>query len=147
VPTISTATASCAIHPLGIGDRADPVRLVFTADPGTAVILGITDVGDRFRLVANVVDVVERDAPLPKLPVAQAVWEPRPDFTTATTAWLTAGGPHHTVLSTAVGPEEIADLAEMLHTELLLIDADTRLRDFGNEIRWNQAYFRLAQGL
>jgi len=146
-PTISTATASCEIHPLGIGDRADPVRLVFTADPGTAVVLGITDVGDRFRLVANVVDVVPPDAPLPRLPVARADWEPRPDFTTATTAWLTAGGQHHTVLSTAIGPEEIADLAEMLHTELLLIDEDTRLRAFSNEIRWNQAYFRLAQGL
>ena len=92
-------------------------------------------------------EVVPPDEPLPRLPVARAVWRPQPDFSTAASAWLTAGGPHHTVLSTAVGIEEITDLADMLGTELLVIDEGTRLRDFRNEIRWNQAYYRLALGL
>ncbi len=103
--------------------------------------------GDRFRLVLNAVDVVPPDEPLPNLPVARAVWRPEPNFHTATRAWLTAGGPHHTVLSTAVGLEEITDFAEMMRTELLVIDSQTQMRQFSNEIRWNQAYFRLAQGL
>jgi L-arabinose isomerase len=121
--------------------------LVFDAAPGPAVIVGIVDTGDRFRLVSNLVDVVPPDEPLPKLPVARAVWEPRPDFRTSTQAWLTAGGPHHTVLSSAVGLEEIDDFAQIMRTELLVIDEDTRMRAFRNEIRWNQAYFKLAGGL
>ncbi len=145
-PTITAARPKCEIHPLGIGGRQDPVRLVFDADPGPAVILGIADMGERFRLVLNAVDVVAPTEPLPKLPVARAVWEPQPNFRTSTQAWLTAGGPHHTVLSTAVGVEEINDFAEIMRTELLVIDADTTMRGFTNEIRWNQAYHRLAQG-
>ncbi len=145
-PTITSAIPSCEIHPLGIGGRQDPVRLVFNADAGAAVIVGIADMGDRFRLVLNTADVVAPDAPLPKLPVARAVWQPEPNFRTSTEAWLTAGGPHHTVLSTGVGLEEITDFAEIMRTELLVIDSGTKMRDFVNEIRWNQAYYRLAQG-
>ena len=122
------------------------MRLVFDATPGPAVIVGIADMGERFRLVLNAVDVVAPDEELPKLPVARAVWEPQPSFRTSTEAWLTAGGPHHTVLSTAVGLGEMTDLADILRTELLVIDKDTTMRQFGNEIRWNQAYYRLAQG-
>ena len=102
-PSIAGGRPSCEIHPLSIGGKADPVRLVFDAAPGPAVILGLADLGDRFRLIANEVDVVEPDAPLPKLPVARAVWRPRPDLATAAEAWLTAGGPHHTALTTALG--------------------------------------------
>ena len=102
--------------------------------------------GDRFRLVANEVEVVAPDAPLPKLPVARAVWQPAPDLRTSTEAWLTAGGPHHTVLSTALTSEHLWDLAEMSGTELALIDAATTTRRFTQELRWNQAYYRLAQG-
>ena len=145
-PTIASGRPRCEIHPLGIGGREDPVRLVFDAEPGPAVVVGIADIGDRFRFVLNEIDVVPPDEPLPKLPVARAVWTPRPSFGISTQAWLTAGGPHHTVLSTAVGTEEINDFAGMVRTELLVIDADTRMRAFVNEIRWNQAYFRLAQG-
>jgi L-arabinose isomerase len=108
--------------------------------------VGIADMGERFRLIANEIDVVVPDEPLPKLPVARAVWKPQPSFRTSAEAWLTAGGPHHTVLTTAVGTEEITDFADMMRTELLVIDGQTRMRDFRNEIRWNQAYFRLAQG-
>ncbi|WP_035839772.1 L-arabinose isomerase [Kitasatospora azatica] len=145
-PSIASATPSCEVHPLGIGGREDPVRLVFDAATGPAVVVGLADMGDRFRLVANEIDVVEPAAPLPNLPVARAVWQPRPDLRTSTEAWLTAGAPHHTVLSSAIGAEELDDLAEMLGVELLVIDADTTIRRFTKELRWNQAYHRLAQG-
>ncbi|MFF3068457.1 L-arabinose isomerase [Kitasatospora sp. NPDC057904] len=145
-PSIAATTPSCEIHPLGIGGREDPVRLVFDAEPGPAVVVGLADLGDRFRLVANDVDVVEPPAPLPNLPVARAVWKPRPDLHTSAEAWLTAGAPHHTVLSGALGTEELEDLAEMLGVELLMIDEDTSIRRFTKELRWNQAYHRLAQG-
>ncbi|MET7280613.1 L-arabinose isomerase [Kribbella sp. NPDC005582] len=145
-PSIAAGTPACEIHPLGIGGREDPVRLVFDAAPGPAVVVGMADLGDRFRLVANEIDVVAPDHPLPQLPVARAVWKPRPNLRTSAEAWLTAGGPHHTVLSTAIGIEELADLAEMTRTELAVIDADTTTRRFTQELRWSQAYYRLAQG-
>ncbi|WUH89554.1 L-arabinose isomerase [Streptomyces sp. NBC_00433] len=146
-PTIAGGRPSCEIHPLGIGGREDPVRLVFDAAPGPAVVVGLADMGDRFRLVANRIEIVAPLEPLPALPVARAVWRPEPDLRTSTEAWLTAGGPHHTVLSTAIGTEELTDLADLLGTELLMIDADTDLRQFTKEIRWNQAYYHLARGL
>ncbi|MCA2219666.1 L-arabinose isomerase [Nonomuraea aurantiaca] len=145
-PSIATGTPSCEIHPLGIGGREDPVRLVFDAEPGPGVVIGLADMGDRFRLVANEIDIVAPPHPLPNLPVARAVWRPRPNLRTSAEAWLTAGAPHHTVLSTAVGTEELTDLADMLGVELLVIDADTTARSFAKELRWNQAYYRLAQG-
>ncbi|KIQ66342.1 arabinose isomerase [Kitasatospora griseola] len=146
-PSIASATPSCEIHPLGIGGREDPVRLVFDAAPGPAVVVGLADLGDRFRLVANEIDVVAPIEPLPNLPVARAVWQPRPDLRTSTEAWLTAGGPHHTVLTSALDNDHLDDLAEMLKVELVLIDQDTTMRRFTRELRWNQAYHRLAQGL
>jgi L-arabinose isomerase len=145
-PSIAATTPSAEIHPLSIGAREDPVRLVFDAAPGPAVVVGLADLGDRFRLVANEIDVVAPPEPLPRLPVARAIWRPRPDWRTATEAWLTAGGPHHTVLSAAVGAATLTLLADMLAVELLIIDADTSIRRFRNELRWNQAYYRLAQG-
>lgn len=120
--------------------------MVFDAAPGEAVTIGIADMGDRFRFVANQVEVVAPQEALPKLPVARAVWKPQPDLATSAEAWLTAGGPHHTVLSTALTGEHLGDLADMLQTELALIDASTDLRSFTRELRWNQAYYRLAQG-
>ncbi|SDS93489.1 L-arabinose isomerase [Nocardioides scoriae] len=146
-PSISTARATLEIHPLSIGDREDPVRLRFTADPGPAVVVGISDLGDRFRLTLNEVDVVEPDEALPKLPVACAVWEPHPSLSTSAESWLMAGGPHHTVLSTALDTEVLEDFAEMSRTELLVIDEDTTTRRFQKELRWNAAYHRLARGL
>jgi L-arabinose isomerase len=145
-PSIAEGVPSCEIHALGIGGREDPVRLVFDAEPGPAVVVGMADMGDRFRLVANEIEVVAPTEPLPNLPVARAVWKPLPNLRTSTEAWLTAGGPHHTVLSSAIGVEELADLADMVGVELLVIDADTKIREFAKEIRWNQAYYRLAQG-
>ena len=101
-PTIAARRPACEIHPLGIGNRSDPVRLVFDALAGKGFVVGLVDLGDRFRLVANEIEIVPPDAPLPKLPVARAVWKPAPSFSTATESWLMAGGPHHTALSTAV---------------------------------------------
>jgi L-arabinose isomerase len=146
-PTIAADRPRLEIHPLGIGNRDDPVRLVFDAAPGPATVLGICDLGDRFRLVVNEVTVVPPDEPLPKLPVARAVWEPKPDLATSAEAWISAGAPHHTVLSTAVDTDQLLDFATLLGVELLIIDNTTNRRDFIDWIRWNQAYFRLAQGL
>ena len=146
-PTLTAAQPSCEVHPLGIGGREDPVRLVFTADPGPAFVVGLLDLGDRFRLVANAIDVVPPDEPLPMLPVAHAVWEPRPSLSTSAEAWLLAGGPHHTVLSQALPLDALEDLAAITGTELLVIDETTTLRDFSREVRWNAAYHRLAGGL
>jgi L-arabinose isomerase len=146
-PTIAAGRPSCEIHPLSIGGREDPVRLVFDARPGPGVVVGLADLGDRFRLVANEIEVVPPDEPLPRLPVARAVWEPTPSLATSAESWLMAGGPHHTVLTQAVGTAELTDLAEILGVELVVIDRDTRPDRFLRELRWNQAYHRLAQGL
>ncbi|KFZ81823.1 arabinose isomerase [Amycolatopsis sp. MJM2582] len=145
-PSIAAAKPSCEIHPLGIGGREDPVRLVFDAAAGDAVVIGLADLGDRFRLVANEVEVVAPDEPLPNLPVARAVWKPAPSLATSAEAWITAGGPHHTVLTQAVGAETIRDFATMLDVELLVIDQATTPAAIADRMRWNQAYYRLAQG-
>jgi L-arabinose isomerase len=146
-PTIAAGRPRVEIHPLGIGNREDPVRMVFDAAPGPGLVVGMSDMGDRFRLVLNEIDVVAADEPLPNLPVARAVWQPRPDLATSSETWIMAGGPHHTVLSTALSTEELADLAEFARTELVVIDAHTQVRRFQQELRWNQAYYRLAGAL
>jgi L-arabinose isomerase len=146
-PTLTAARPRVEIHPLSIGGREDPVRLVFTADPGPGVVVALSDMRDRFRLVANQVELVPPSAPLPKLPVGRAVWKPAPDFATSATAWLTAGAAHHTAMSTAVGLEAFEDYARMAGTEFLVIDSTTTLRSFEAEIRANAAYYRLARGI
>jgi len=143
-PSIAAGRPSCEIHPLSIGGKADPVRLVFDAAPGPAVVVGILDLGPRFRLVLDEIDVVPPDEALPGLPVARAVWRARPDFATAAEAWLVAGGPHHTVFSLALPTEAFQDLAEMAGVELLVIDGRTRISDVKNELRWNDASYRLS---
>jgi L-arabinose isomerase len=146
-PSIAAGRPTLEIHPLGIGDREDPVRLKFSAAPGPAIIVGIADIGDRFRFVGNEVTVVPPDEELVSLPVASAVWEPAPDLRTSTECWLTAGGPHHTVLSTALDAAAVDELAELTHTELALIGPATTPRGFRQELRWNAAYHRLAATL
>ncbi len=146
-PSIAAGKPTVEVHPLSIGGREDPVRLVFDAEPGKGIVVGLVDLGDRFRLVANDIDVIPPDAPLPKLPVARAVWKPAPNFSTSVECWLTAGGPHHTVLSTAVDIESLEDFAVIAGVELVHIDAATTTRRFRRELQWDQAYFRLAQGL
>ena len=146
-PTLTTSRPKLEIHALGIGGREDPVRLVFDTDPGPAVVVAMSDMRDRFRLVANVVEVVELPHPLPNLPVARAVWKPEPDFATSAAAWLTAGAAHHTVMTTALGLDVFEDFAEIARNELVVIDEHTELRSFRDTLRWNQAYYRLARGL
>ena len=145
-PSLTTSKPKLEIHALGIGGREDPVRLVFDTDPGEAIVVALSDMRDRFRLVANVVDVVPLPHPLPHLPVARAVWKPRPDFATSAAAWLTAGAAHHTVMSTAVGLEVFEDFANIAKNELVVIDEHTTLRALQRELQLNQAYYRLAQG-
>lgn len=146
-PSLTTSRPRLEIHPLGIGGKEDPVRLVFDTDPGAGVVVALSDMRDRFRLVANAVEVVPLEQPLPNLPVARALWSPKPDFATSAAAWLTAGAAHHTVLSTQVGVETFEDFAEMAQTELLTIDEGTTIAAFKKEIRWNSAYYKLAGGL
>lgn len=145
-PSLTTSKPSLEIHPLGIGGKEDPVRLVFDTDAGPGVVVALSDMRDRFRLTANAVEVVPPDADLPHLPVARAVWKPQPDFATSAEAWLMAGAAHHTVLTTQVGMDAWIDFADIARTELLTIDDATTPRAFAQEIRWNQAYYRLAQG-
>lgn len=146
-PSLTTSTPRVEIHPLGIGGKDDPVRMVFDADPGGGVVVSLADMRDRFRLTANVVDVVAPPAPLPHLPVARAVWRPRPDFGTSAECWLTAGGAHHTVMSTAAGVDAFEIFADLAGAELLVIDEHTTRRGFRDSVRWNAAYHRLAAGL
>jgi L-arabinose isomerase len=146
-PSIAADRPTCEIHPLSIGAREDPVRLVFTAPPGPAVMVCLIDIGGRLRLVANQVDVVEPDAPLPRLPVARAVWEPRPSLSTAAEAWLMAGGSHHSVFTMALDMDAIRDLAVIAGIELLVIDGATDIHRFADELRWNRVYYHLARGL
>ena len=143
-PSITDQTPSLEIHPLSIGGREDPVRLVFTATPGPGIVVALADVGGRLRLTANEVDLVEPDEPLPRLPVARAVWRPRPSLATSAEAWLIAGASHHTALTTAVGREALADFAEMARVELLMIDARTDVRTFADQVRWNHVFWRLT---
>jgi L-arabinose isomerase len=146
-PSISGERPRCEIHPLSIGGREDPVRLVFTAAPGPAVVVGLLDLGTRFRLVANEVEVVPPDEDLPRLPVARAVWRPKPSLGVAAAAWLEAGGPHHTSFSAALTTETWVDFAEIADIELVAIDERTTVGDFKKELRWNQAYYHLARGV
>ena len=142
-PSIAAGRPRCEIHPLAIGARSDPVRLVFTAPPGPALTVGLVDLGNRFRLVVNEVDVVAPEAALPRLPVAHAVWVPRPDLATAAEAWLLAGGPHHTCFTQALPLEAVEDFAEIAGIELVTIGADTTTGRTRRELRWNEAYHLL----
>jgi L-arabinose isomerase len=146
-PSIAGDRPSLEIHPLGIGGREDPVRLKFSAAPGPGVVVGMCDMGDRFRLVGNVINVVPPDAELTSLPVASAVWEPAPDLPTSAECWLMAGGPHHTVLTTALPVSAVEEFAELTRTELILIDDSSTPSSIRRELRWNAAYQLLAAGL
>jgi len=146
-PSIASGRPSCEIHPLAIGGREDPVRLVFTAPPGPGLVVGLMDLGTRLRLVANEVDVVEPEEDLPRLPVARAVWQPRPGLATAAEAWLMAGGPHHTCFTQALTCEALDDLAEIAGVELVTIGSHTTAGGFLKELRWNQVYHHLAGAL
>jgi L-arabinose isomerase len=144
-PSIGRGKASLEIHPLGIGGKEDPARLVFNVPGGKGINVSVMDMGDRYRLLANPCQVVNPDADLPKLPVARVVWIPEPNLKVSAEAWIHAGGAHHTGFSMAIGVEEMENFAEMAGMEFLLIDNDTKIRDFKKEIRWNDLYYQLRR--
>ena len=145
-PSIAEGQPSLAVHPLGIGGKADPARLIFNTPAGPALNAALMDFGNRFRLLVNEVDVVKPEHAMPKLPVAQAVWKCRSNFEDACAAWIFAGGAHHTGFSQAVTTEMMEDFAAIAGIELVVIDADTRLRRFKQELFWNDAAYGLGSG-
>jgi L-arabinose isomerase len=144
--SIAGSKPSLEIHPLSIGGKDDPARLVFTVPSGPAVNATLLDMGTRFRMVVNEVDVIQPEKPLSKLPVASAVWMPRPNLKVAAGAWILAGGAHHTSFSQSVTRDHLEDYAEIAGMEFLAIDNETRLASLKNEIKWNEVYYLLTKG-
>ncbi len=145
--SIADGKPACEIHELGIGGKADPVRLCFNVSEGPAINVSVLDMGNRFRILVNEVEAVLPPQDLPKLPTARVLWDPKPDLKTAAAAWILAGGAHHTCYSQNLTSEHIMDFADMAGVEFMLIDKDTNLRDFKNEIRWNEVYYHIAKGI
>ena len=143
--SIAETTPSLEVHPLSIGGKEAPARSVFTAHEGSAVQATIVEFGDRFRMLVNEVNVIKNREELPKLPVARALWIPKPDLTTAATAWILAGGTHHSSLSYDVNTEQLENLSEMLGIEFTVIDEKTNIRDLKKELKWNEIYYRLQK--
>jgi L-arabinose isomerase len=140
--SIADGKAKCEIHPLGIGGKADPVRLVFNVAAGPALNASVVDMGNRFRLLVNEVEAIAPQHDLPKLPVARVLWKPLPDMKTGCAAWILAGGAHHTGYSQNLTAEHMADFADMARIEYVLIGKDTNLRQLKNELKWSEAYYR-----
>ncbi len=145
-PSIADGKPALEVHPLGIGGKDDPARLVFKTNLGDALAASMVQMGDRFRLIVNTMKVVECP-PMPKLPVASVLWKPYPDLKTAATAWIYAGGAHHTSFSQALTAEHLADFADMTGTEFVLIDDNCEIGQFRKELRWNDLYYTLNKGL
>jgi L-arabinose isomerase len=144
--SIAADTISLEIHPLFVGGKSDPPRLIFDVSQGPALNASLIDMGNRFRLIVNEVDVIPPDQPLSKLPVARAVWIPRPDLKTAASAWILAGGAHHTGFSQAVKVEHLEDFAEIADIEFLVIGNETQIPAWKKELRWNDLYYLLKGG-
>ncbi len=141
--SIAEGKPSCEVHPLGIGGKADPVRLVFNSAAGPGLNASIIDMGNRFRLLVNEVEAVKATEALPHLPVARVLWKPYPDMKTGCAAWILAGGAHHTCYSQNLTAEHLEDFADMADIEFALIGKDTRLSQFKNELRWSEVYYQL----
>ncbi len=146
-PSIADGKASLEAHPLGIGGKADPARLVFNVAQGPGLNASVMDMGNRFRMLINPVEVILPDADLPRLPVARVVWTPKPDLKVAAAAWILAGGAHHTGFSMALTTEHLEDFAEMAGIESVVIDDDTQTREFKKELRYNEVYYWMNKGL
>ena len=146
-PSIADKRPICSIHPLGIGGKADPVRLIFNATTGPALNASVIDLGNRFRLLVNTVEAIQPEADLPNLPVARVLWKLHPDLKTAAAAWILAGGAHHTCYSQNLSREYLADYAEMAGIEMVLIDKDTMIHSLKKELQWNELYYHLKNGL
>jgi L-arabinose isomerase len=140
--SIADGKISCEIHPLGIGGKEDPVRLVFNSAPGPALNASIIDMGNRFRLLVNEVEAIKPEHDLPKLPVARVLWKPYPNMLSGCAAWILAGGAHHTCYSQNLTSEHLEDFADMAGIEYVLIGKDTNLRQLKSELRFNEVYYR-----
>jgi L-arabinose isomerase len=140
--SIADGKPSCEIHPLGIGGKADPVRLVFNVGAGAALNASIIDMGNRFRLLVSEVEAVKPKHDLPKLPVARVLWKPLPDMQTACAAWILAGGAHHTCYSQNLTSEHLEDFAEIAGIEYVRIGQETNLYHLKNELRWSEVYYK-----
>ena len=140
--SLANSKPSLEVHPLGIGGKADPARLVFNVAGGEALNASIIDMGNRFRLLINEVEAVEPQNPLPKLPVARVLWKPYPDMKTGCAAWIYAGGAHHTAYSQNLTAEHLQDFADMARLEFIRIGKDTKLDQLRNELRWNEVYYK-----
>ena len=140
--SIADGKANCEIHPLGIGGKADPVRLVFNVAGGPALNASVIDMGNRFRLLVNEVEAVAPEHDLPNLPVARVLWKPYPDMKTGCGAWILAGGAHHTCFSQNLTSTDLEDFAEMAGIEYVLIGKETRLHQLKKELQWNEVYYR-----
>ncbi len=145
-PLISEHKPKLEVHPLGIGGKNDPARLVFTSKTGAGVAATVVDMGGRFRMIINAVDCIESKK-LPKLPVASALWIPQPNFEVGAAAWILAGGTHHTSFSYDLTVEDLLDYAEIAGIEALVIDKDTTIPAFKKELQWNDLYYHLAKGI
>jgi L-arabinose isomerase len=141
-PSIANAKPSCEIHPLGIGGKADPVRLVFNVNSGSALNVSLIDMGNRFRLLVNEVEAIKPKHDLPKLPVARVLWKPLPDMNTGCAAWILAGGAHHTVYSQNLSSEALEDFAAIAGIEMVLINKNTTLHQFKNDLRFSEVYYK-----
>ncbi len=140
--SIADGKASCEIHPLGIGGKEDPVRLVFNVAAGPALNASIVDMSNHFRMLVNEVQAVAPVADLPKLPVARVLWKPYPNMNDGCAAWILAGGAHHTGYSQNLTSEHMEDFAEMAGIEYVRIGQKTDLYQFRNELRWSEVYYR-----
>lgn len=142
-PSIASGKPKCEVHPLGIGGKEDPVRLVFNVAGGPALNAALMDFGNRFRLLVNEVEAVEPQHDLPNLPVARVLWKPLPDMKTGCAAWILAGGAHHTCYSQNLTSQHLEDFADIAGIEYVKIGKDTDLYGFKNELRWNETYYQL----
>ncbi|HAF61543.1 MAG TPA: L-arabinose isomerase [Anaerolineaceae bacterium] len=142
--SIANGKPSLEMHPLGIGGKADPARLVFNVAPNPAINVSIIDMGDRFRMLVNEVEVVDPLRDLPALPVARVVWKPLPSLKIAAAAWILAGGAHHTAFSQALTTQKVSDFAEIADIEMIVINNDTELVQLKKELRWNEMVYRFA---
>ncbi|MBQ0736366.1 L-arabinose isomerase [Aquimarina celericrescens] len=141
-PSIAAKKPFCEVHPLSIGGKANPARLVFDVGEGAAINVSLIDLGNRFRMICNEVDIINPPKNLPKLPTARALWKPKPNFETAIEAWIYAGGAHHTVFSKALKTTHIVDLCEMLDIELIIIDNATGLSSLKNQLKTNEVFYQ-----
>jgi L-arabinose isomerase len=146
-PSIAAAKPRLEVHPLGIGGKDAPARLVFESASGNAMNVTLIDMGNRFRIIVNTLDVIEPLAALPKLPVASAFWKTHPNLADGAAAWIYAGGTHHSAFTLALTPEYIENLAELADVEYVIIGENTDVSEFKKELKWNDIYYMLSNGL